>query len=147
MSFLLDTCVVSDQISKRPDPGVARWLDSIDPDSAYLSVLSIGEIQKGIEKLRDPRRKEALESWLQEDLLIRFRDRLLELDVAILRSWGSLTGRLEAQGITLPAVDSLLAATALHRRLVLVTRNENDFLRSGVQLLNPWTGEPGSQPL
>ena len=72
MSFLLDTCVVSDQISKRPDPGVARWLDSIDPDSAYLSVLSIGEIQKGIEKLRDPRRKEALESWLQEDLLIRF---------------------------------------------------------------------------
>jgi tRNA(fMet)-specific endonuclease VapC len=115
-----------------------RWIDSADPDSVYLSVVTIGEIQKGIEKLRDPGKRGKLESWLRDELLVRFRDRIAQLEVGDLLEWGTLAGRLEAQGTTMPALDSLLAATALHRNFVIVTRNEEDFGRSGVQLLNPW---------
>jgi toxin FitB len=141
VSFLLDTCVLSELVAKRPEPRVVRWIDSVDPDRVHLSVITIGEIRKGIEKLRDPKRKQDLEAWLQDELLIRFRDRLAVLDVGTLLEWGTLMGRLEAQGSTMPAVDSLIAATALHRHLVLVTRNEADFSRSGVQLLNPWQSD------
>ena len=77
-------------------------------------------------------------AWLRDDLLIRFRGQILFLDLAVLRTWGSLTGRMERQGTPMPAMDSLIAATALHHQLVLVTRNVDDFSRSGVQLLNPW---------
>jgi len=138
MSFLLDTCVISELNSKKPDPLVVGWIDSVDPDSVYLSVVTIGEIQKGIEKVRDPQRKAALASWLRDDILVRFRERLAELDLEVLLQWGTLLGRLEAQGTPMPAIDSLIAATALHGRFVLVTRNEDDFVRSGVQILNPW---------
>jgi toxin FitB len=142
MRFLLDTCVISELAAKRPNPAVVDWIDSVDPDSIYLSGITIGEIQKGIEKQRDPGRKEDLRSWLHDELLVRFRDRLAMLDISVLLEWGSLTGRLEAQGKTMPAVDSLIAATALHGRFVLVTRNENDFQRSGAQIFNPWKSDP-----
>ncbi len=138
MSYLLDTCVISELASKRANLAVVRFIDSIDPDQVYLSGLTIGEVQKGIEKARDDRRREFLEAWLRDDLLIRFRDQILLLDVPTLLIWGSLTGRLERQGTPMPAVDSLIAATALHHHLVLVTRNVVDFAHSGAQLLNPW---------
>lgn len=138
MTYLLDTCVISELATKRPDPNVARWIDDVDPESIYLSAVTIGEIRKGIEKARDPKRKEALEAWLHEELLVRFRDRLVVLDTEVFLEWGALTGRLESRGTPMPAMDSLIAAAALHHRLVLVTRNEGDFLSSGVRLLNPW---------
>lgn len=138
MKFLLDTCVVSELASKRPDPKVVAWIDGIDPDRIYLSVVTVGEIQKGIEKLREPSRKERLEGWLKDDLLVRFRDRLVDLDLNAMLEWGALTGRLESQDSPMPAVDSLIAASALLGGFVLVTRNEADFIRSGVQILNPW---------
>jgi tRNA(fMet)-specific endonuclease VapC len=138
MTYLLDTCVLSDLASKRPEPKVGRWIDSVDPESIHLSVVTIGEIRKGIEKAPDPKRKETLEAWLQEELLVRFRDRLLALDAEVFLEWGTLMGRLESRGLPMPAMDSLIAATALHHRFVLVTRNEADFLHSGVKLLNPW---------
>lgn len=138
MSYLLDTCVVSELVSKRPQPEVVQWIDSVDPESVYLSVITIGEIRKGIEKLEDSKRKENLEAWLQDELLVRFRDRLAVLDAGALLEWGTLMGRLEKQGKPMPAVDSLIAATALHRHFVLVTRNEDDFANAGVKLLNPW---------
>lgn len=141
MRFLLDTCVISELAAKRPNPVVVDWIDSVDPDSIYLSGITIGEIQKGIEKQRDPNRKEYLKSWLHDELLVRFQDRLAMLDISVLLEWGTLTGRLEAQGQTIPAVDSLIAATALHGRFVLVTRNENDFQRSGAQIFNPWKSD------
>jgi predicted nucleic acid-binding protein len=138
VSFLVDTNVISELASKHPNPAVSRWIDSIEADRIYLSVVTIGEIEKGIERLRASRRREALSSWLEKELLVRFRDRLLPLDVSIVRQWGRLNAVLEKQGAPMPAVDSLLAATALHHGLTMVTRNVSDFERSGVEILDPW---------
>lgn len=138
MRYLLDTCVISELRAKRPDPKVVDWIDSVDPDTVYLSVLTLGEIQKGIEKSRDLERKAVLESWLRDELMVRFCDHLVLLDTGILLQWGILAGRLEALGTPMPALDSLFAATALHGNFVFVTRNEHDFRNSGAQILNPW---------
>lgn len=140
MTYLLDTCVISELVAKRPSPRVTQWIDSIDPESVYLSVVTIGEIRKGIEKIREPARRESLERWLHEDLLIRFRDHLSVLDTKVLLEWGALIGRLEIEGTPMPAMDSLIAATALSNDFVLATRNEKDFLNAGLKLFNPWTG-------
>lgn len=144
MTYLLDTCVISELAAKRPAPEVEDWLQGVDPESVFLSVVTIGEIRKGIEKVRDPKRKAVLDAWLHDELLIRFRSRLAVLDVGVFLEWGELVGRLENQGTPMPAVDSLIAATALHGRFVLVTRNEADFANAGVRRLNPWkpTGTP-----
>jgi toxin FitB len=138
MNYLLDTCVISEVVSRQPHAGVAAWVQSAPADRVYLSVITIGEIQKGIEILSESRRKETLRVWLREELLVRFRDRLIKLDTDVLLTWGSLTANLSVQGTPMPAMDSLLAATALHHDFVFVTRNEADFLRAGVKLLNPW---------
>ena len=138
MRYLLDTCVISELVAKRPAEHVVEWVDALDPDAAYLSVITIGEIQKGIERLPKSRRRAQLEAWLAEDLLGRFSGRVVPLDEDVLRTWGRLTASLEARGITLPAIDTLLAASALQGDFVLVTRNEADFAATGVRLHNPW---------
>ncbi len=139
MSYLLDTCVLSELVSKKPNANVVRWIDDLDPDKVYLSVLTLGEIEKGIGLLPKSRRREALTAWLQNELLVRFRDSILPLDLATARTWGRLIARLEKDGATMPAVDSLLAATALHHSLILVTRNVVDFETSEVELFDPWS--------
>ena len=138
MRYLLDTCVISELVAKRPAAHVVDWVDSLDPDGVYLSVITIGEIQKGIERLPSSRRKTQLQAWLGDELFRRFRGRIVPLDEDVLRTWGRLTARLEAQGLTLPAIDTLLAASALHGDFILVTRNEADFSATGVRLHNPW---------
>jgi predicted nucleic acid-binding protein len=138
MTFLLDTCVISELVAKQPNLHVVQWVDSIDEDKLFLSAITIGEIKRGIEKLADSSRKSALVEWLKGDLLIRFTDRILPIDTSVVLVWGQLTADLEKQGRRMPAIDSLIAATCLQGRLDLVTRNESDFAHSGVTVINPW---------
>lgn len=138
MKYLLDTCVISELVAKQPNPQVLKWIDSIDADGVYISVITVGEITKGIEKLPNSKRRQELSDWLENELLIRFQDNLIELDVNILIQWGKLNARLELDGQRAPAIDSLIAATALEHGLILITRNESDFAGTGVEILNPW---------
>lgn len=138
MKFILDTCVISELIAKYPNPKVVGFVDSLESDDVCLSVITIGEIAKGVEKLPDSKRKQELHSWLKEDLLVRFYGKIIPLDIDILLGWGILIAHLESTGITLPAIDSLISATALTHKLTLVTRNIDDFNGTGVEITNPW---------
>lgn len=138
MTYLLDTCVLSEFTRRQPNLRVVSWLSEADEDNLYLSVLSIGEIQHGIERLEDTPRKDELRRWLEKDLLLRFERRILPLQTRTMLVWGELVGRLERQGRKIPAFDGLIAATALADDLVLVTRNTPDFVDTGVRLFNPW---------
>ncbi len=138
MRYLLDTCVISELGKSQSNSRVVDQVDAIDEDDLFLSVITIGEIVKGIEKLPEVQRKANLRHWLEEELLVRFRDRLVPLDADVLITWGKLTARLETESRKLPAIDSLLAASALHGGFILVTRNEADFEGAGISLHNPW---------
>ena len=138
MRYLLDTCVISELVAKEPDPGVVKWIDSVDEERLFLSSITIGEIKKGIEKLIASDRRMVLAEWLEDELLIRFKDKVLPIDTAVMLVWGKLVADLEKQGKPMPAIDSLLAATALQGSLTLVTRNEDDFAHCGTAVVNPW---------
>lgn len=138
MSYLLDTCVISEFVSTQPTEKVVKWLAELDPETVYLSAVTLGEIQKGIEKLPASKRKEALRTWLKDDLLVRFHDRVLPLETGEMLTWGTLISKAEANGRPMPLIDSLIAATALHHDLVVVTRDQDDFAPSGARLFNPW---------
>ncbi len=138
MKYLLDTNVVSELVAKQPSPKVVQWVDSLDANSVYLSAITIGELRKGIEKLPDAPCKATLGMWLTDDLLMRFSGRVLSVDVDVMLTWGALSGRMERVGRRLPAIDSLVAALAIHHNCSLVTRNEADFKDTGVALINPW---------
>ena len=138
MKIILDTCVISDLVAKQPNLGVIEYVDSLDPDDVYLSVITIGEIIKGIEKLPDSRRKTELRDWLQDDLLSRFQGKILPLDTDAIVEWGILTAKLESAGKPMPAIDSLIAATILANKMAIVTRNVSDFDAAGIEIHNPW---------
>jgi tRNA(fMet)-specific endonuclease VapC len=138
MNYLLDTCVLSEFTRRKPDEKVVHWLDSIDEEKLFISVITVGEIQRGIERLPKSHRKTELLAWMNNGLLQRFGLRLLPLDAETMLQWGSLTARLEIAGRLLPVMDSLIAATALQNNLILATRNVADFLPCGMQITNPW---------
>lgn len=138
MNYLLDTCVISELVAKQPNPKVIEWIDSIEEARLYLSVITIGEIRKGIEKLPDSTRKATLEMWLNDQLLVRFNGRIMPVDIGVMLRWGQLTGMLEVAGKTMSAMDSLIAASVLHSGFSLVTRNGDDFKEAGVSIINPW---------
>lgn len=138
MKCLLDTCVVSELVARQPNPKVVEFVDTIDSDDVYLSVITVGEIMKGIEKLSKSKRKQELQTWLREDLLVRFDGKIISLDADVLMAWGALSARMESSGRTMPAIGSLIAATVLTHQFKLVTRNVADFKGTGVEILNPW---------
>ena len=141
MSYLVDTNVLSELRRKRPEPSVVAWFSERPRQSLFLSVLTLGEIRKGIERLNDAARQQPLQDWLEVELPRYFLGRVLPVDAGIADRWG----RLQANpGRPLPAIDSLLAATALQHDLSLVTRNTADFEGLGVRLINPWQGQLAS---
>lgn len=138
MSWLLDTCVLSEYVRKAPATPVIAWLDEQSEASLYLSVVSLGEIEKDILKLRatDPARSQKLTAWLG---LVeqRFAGRILPLDAAALHAWANLTAPAELAGRPLPVMDALIMATAQCHGLTVVTRNVQDF-EPMAQVFNPW---------
>ena len=142
MTFLIDTTVVSELVKKEPDERVLNWLGNQDEESLYLSVLTLGELEKGISKLRASARRDRLRIWLTRDLTARFADRLLPVDAQVAARWGTLTGDSEKRGEPLPVIDSLIAATALEHGFQVVTRNIADFVRCGVTCVDPWKDQP-----
>lgn len=138
MSYLLDTNVISELVAPKPNPGVIGWLEGLDQESIFLSVITIGELKRGIEKLADSKRTKTLNEWLTGDLLIRFGDQVLPIDVSVILRWGTLVANMEALGKPIPAIDSLLAATAAQFGLTFVTRNVRHFGDTGISLFNPW---------
>jgi predicted nucleic acid-binding protein len=136
--YLLDTNVISERVKPRPDEGVVRWLHEIDEDRTYLSVLTIGELRKGMERLVDSARRKRLRRWLAEDLQERFRLRLLPVDVPVADAWGRLLARCDAAGTPVGGVDGLIAAIAIVHRLIVVTRNVAHFRATGVDITSPW---------
>lgn len=139
MSYLLDTCVVSELIKTKPDSGVKDWVMANNEQWFYLSVITLGELQKGITKLPVSTKKTRLQNWIEHDLFDRFRGRILPITQEIASSWGHIQGQAEKQGRPLPVLDSLISATAIVHNLTVVTRNTADMEGSGVNLINPWT--------
>jgi len=138
VKYLLDTCLISELVRKEPNPAVVNWLDGQDEQKLFLSVLNLGELQKGISKLPDGAKKDELQAWVAHDLVERFTGRILEIDLETALFWGRLQGEAEQSGEKLPVMDSLIAATAAAHGLVVVTRNVKDMERCGVKVCNPW---------
>jgi len=144
MSYLIDTCCISELVKKKPNPNVVKWFADQDELSMYLSVITFGELRKGIEKLPDSNKKKELNRWVKEDLNQRFKNRVLNITIEEVNKWGEILAAAEKNGRPLPAIDSLIAATAKVHDLSVVTRNTQDLEGSGVEVVNPWTYEPNT---
>lgn len=138
VNYLLDTNVLSEPQRPRPDQQVMAWLDQVDEDRTYLSVITVGEIARGVELLDDGKRKTALRRWLDTDLPARFGTRLLPIDRETALVWGGVMATAKAAGRGLGVMDAWIAASALRYGLTLVTRNIKDFDGLDVALLDPW---------
>jgi toxin FitB len=136
--FLLDTNIISELIKPKPEPRLVTWISGTDENLLYLSVLTLGEIRKGIEALRQPARRVQLETWLDSELRLRFSGRILSIDDEVADRWGVIVGRAASRKMGLPVIDGLLAATALHYNLTLVTRNSKDVVGTEALVFNPW---------
>ncbi|MDD2947321.1 MAG: type II toxin-antitoxin system VapC family toxin [Rugosibacter sp.] len=136
MSYLLDTNVLSELRRKAPNAGVVAWFAPRPASTLFLSVLTLGELRKGVEGLADTDRRAALLDWLEAELPIFFTGRILPVDAQVADRWGRLVATASRP---LPAIDSLLAATAAHHGLSLVTRNVRDFADLGLEVINPWS--------
>jgi len=135
MNYLVDTNVISELVRPKPSANVVQWFDTIPSERIYVSVLTLGEIRKELEKLAKTERHIKLTIWLEVDLPHWFKDRILSIDTSVAHRWGLLQAQMKRP---LPAIDSLIAATALHHDLTLVTRNLKDFQYPFLSLMDPW---------
>lgn len=140
MSYLLDTNTIAEWVKSEPDPGIAQWLDEVDEDRTYLSMVTLGELRKGVDRLADCQRRDRLCRWLTTDLPDRFGNRMLPVDAVIANEWGRLLARAEAAGAAMCGIDGLIAATARVRGLHVVTRNVACFQHAGIKVISPWRG-------
>lgn len=139
MRLVLDTNVLSEVTRPAPDPRVMHWLDRLDEDRSFISVVSIAEIRRGVALMDEGRKREALAEWLAEDLPQRFERRVLPVDEPVALAWGDLMGMAKRRGRGLSSMDGLIAATAIAQELTLATRNMKDFEGFGIDLFDPWT--------
>jgi predicted nucleic acid-binding protein len=137
--FLLDTNCLSELVRLQPNPRVLAWARSVDEILLHLSVLTLGEIRKGVTLLSDGRRRSQLEHWLEVELPAQYADRLLPINAEIAEIWGAMAAEAQLRGIAMPIIDGLIAATAKHHELTIVTRNVKDFRMWGISVTNPWT--------
>ena len=140
MKYLLDTCVISELVKTSPNPIVLDWLNNTPSEGLFLSVITIGEIRKGLTKLPDSKRKNKLTEWLNT-LLEDYQDRIYSIDLAVAENWGVMQGKAEKSGMPMSSMDSLIAAIAYTHNLVLVTRNTNDFKATNLPINNPWKND------
>lgn len=136
--YLIDTNCLSELTRLRPDANVIEWFSSHEETKMYLSVISLGELVKGIDRLPDSAKKDKLNNWIQHNLKSRFQNRILPISESIAIQWGSIQAKMKNQGTPLPAIDALIAATAFVHNLAIVTRNTKDFELTGISLINPW---------
>ena len=139
MSYLLDTCVLSEVTKRKPDSAVINWLRMQDPSSLFISCITIGEIKKGIVKRGGDVRAKRLEQWLERTIFAGYRDRILPVEKDVALEWGRICGEAERIGNHRPAVDAMIAATAAKHHLILVTRNVDDMAGMGVGIFNPFS--------
>jgi predicted nucleic acid-binding protein len=140
LNFLLDTNVLSEVRRPVPDTKVLAWLDQVDEDRVYLSVISIAEIARGVALLDDGKRKAELALWLEHDLPQRFGQRILDVDSPTALAWGRMMAEARQAGRGLSVMDGWIAASAQRHALTVVTRNTRDFQQLGLTLFDPWTG-------
>lgn len=137
MKYLLDTCVISELVKPSPNANVINWINNTPDERLYLSVITIGEIRKGLTKLPDSKKKDLLENWLNS-LLEDYDNRIYSVNMTVAENWGIIQGKAEKKGAPMASIDSLIAATAYTHNLVLITRNERDFEASNLSIHNPW---------
>lgn len=137
--FLLDTNVVSEWVKPSPDVGVVEWLADADEDRTFLSVVTLAELRRGIERLAGGRRRDRLDDWLRNDLPMRFERRILPIDADVADAWGDVVARRETAGRPIGVMDAFIAATAIVHGLAVVTRNTTDFDATVAEIVNPWS--------
>ena len=138
MNYLLDTCVLSELVKPRPDRGLLGWMEARDESSLHLSVLTLGELGKGISRMPPGAKRNRLQAWLERDLIKRFSGRIFSIDAAVAARWGEVQARAEKLGRPMPVIDGLIAATAEVHSLAVVTRNGADMKQSGGEIIDPW---------
>ena len=136
--YLLDTCIISETRAKKPNPAVMEWLSRQDPNTLFMSAISVGEIKNGIYLLGNTKKAKELSKWLDE-LVASFGSRVLSVNTTVAECWGVSLAACSRAGTPRPAIDALIAATAKVDNLVLVTRNVRDMQGLGVKLLNPFS--------
>jgi len=140
--FLLDTNCISEVVRVKPEPRVLEWMASAEEGLLYLSILTLGEIGKGLASLRQGKRRTQLEAWLEVELQARFSGRIVPIDAAVADRWGLIAADAKRKGKAPSTIDALLAATALHYNLTIVSCNVSDFANTQVPILNPWEARP-----
>lgn len=138
MSFLIDTNVISEVTRPKPHSDVIAFLHEVDEDRLFMSVVTIGELRRGVALKAEGKARSALDAWLRFDLVERFSGRIIDITPPVAERWGGLMAAAKRQGVALHVMDGFLAATALTHNHTLVTRNVRDFRRFDVPLLNPW---------
>lgn len=137
MKFLLDTCVISELRKPSENPSLVKWISGVDESDLFLSVITIGELERGVARLPEGKKKAAVGEWVRHAVVNRFGARILPVDPSVASCWGGLLASREKAGRPMPILDGFIAATAISSDCTLVTRNTKDFEGSGVRLLNP----------